>query len=247
MPTPRFLTFAPAVALAALLQGPIAHAAVFAQFQPDTSVPDFSWVNNGSSGQFLSGTGATASPIAVHFDFLDPSLSGLGFLPAAFTLDASTVATPAINNGGGLFTQTNVGGTFSFIYTGPTQTVGGVTLTQNVTNLLSGVFSGAWIQGIGGSGSANRSAPVGSLTYTSDLEHFAHLTAGTQEFAFNLLTVSPGFGASAGSSLNSFTADGGGNFSFSGAVPEPAAWAFMIAGFSLAGAMLRSRRRFAHA
>src|SRR5689334_5792563 len=150
MPPPRFLTFIPAVALSALLQAPIAHAAVFAQFVPDSAAADFSWVNAGANGQFVSGSGTTASPVAVHFDFLDPSLSGLGFLPATFTLDASEVATPAIDNGGGLFTQTNVGGTFSFIYSGPTQTIGGVTLTQNVTNLLSGVFTGAWIQGIGG-------------------------------------------------------------------------------------------------
>jgi len=244
---PRFLTLLPAVALSALLQGPIAHAAVFAQFSPDTAAADFSWVNGGSGGQFLSGSGAAADQVAVHFNYLDPSLAFLGFLPAEFTMDASVATgTPASDLGGGLFNQTGVGGTFSFVYSGPTQTVNGVTLTQGVTNLLSGVFSGGWIQGAGGSGSANRSAPIGSLTYTSDIEDLSHVSAGTEEFAFNLLSVSPGFSASPGNALNSFTAAGGGNFSFVGvSVPEPAAWALMIMGFGLAGAGLRARRRFA--
>lgn len=242
MPASRFLTMVPAVALCALLQSPIAHAAVFAQFVPDAAAADFSWVNAGADGQFVSGSGATAAPVAVHFDFLDPTLASLGFLPATFTLDSSSSATPAVDNGGGLFTQTNVGGSFSFIYSGPTQTIGAITLTQNVTNLLSGVFTGAWIQGAGGSGSANRSAPVGSLTYSSDVESFSGAAPGTEAFAFNLLSVAPGFGAAPGKSLNSFTASGGGNFSFA-AVPETAAWALMIVGFSLAGAGLRARRR----
>jgi hypothetical protein len=246
----RNLTLAPAaLALSLILQSPVAHAAVFAQFQPDTAAADFSWVNGGSGGTFDSGSGATPVGVATHFDFLDPSLSFLGFLPATFTLDAGVSAGhPAVDDGGGLFTQTNVDGSFSFIYSGPTQTIGSVTLTHGVTNLLSGVFTNAWIQGAGGSGSANRSAPVGSLTYTSDLEPFTGLVPNSEEFAFNLLSVSPGFGAAVGKALNTATASGGGNFSFvSVRVPEPASWTLMIVGFGLAGAGLRARRRFAPA
>jgi hypothetical protein len=245
MLAPRFLITVSAVALSLALQSPSAHAAVFAQFSPDTNAADFSWVNAGSGGQFFSGSGTTVQSVATHFNFLDPSLSALGFLPATFTLDGSATGSPAIDNGGGLFTQTNVDGSFHFIYSGPTQTLGGVTLIQNVTNLLSGAFTGVWMQGAGSSGSANRSAPIGSLTFTSDVQSFAHVSPGSEQFAFNLLAATPGFGATPGKALNSFTAAGGGNFSFvAGAVPEPASWAFMIVGFSVAGAMFRARRRF---
>jgi hypothetical protein len=43
--------------------------------------------------------------------------------------------------------------------------------------------------------------------------------------------------------LNSFRANGGGNFSFTASVPEPGAWALMIVGFGGVGAAMRSRRR----
>jgi hypothetical protein len=243
MPIPRILTLAPALALSFALQSPIAHAAVFAQFVPDTAAADFSWVDGGTGGQFVSGSGTTATAVATHFDFLDPGLAFLGFLPAAFTMTASVPSgNPAVDDGGGQFTQMDVGGSFSFIYSGPTETVGGVTLTQNVTNLLSGVFTGARLQGADGSGSANRSAPVGSLTYTSDIEDLSHVAAGSEEFAFNLLSATPAFHAAVGQALNTFTASGGGNFSFV-AIPEARAWMLMILGFSLAGAGLRARRR----
>jgi hypothetical protein len=240
-------TLLPAVALATFLQSPLAHAAVFAQFTPDTAAFDYSWINHGTGGDFISIVSPSSTVpqgVATHFSFLDPALAALVFLPATFTLDASATASPAINEGGGLFTEKNINGTFSFIYSGATQTIDGITLTHNVTNLLSGLFTDAWIQGAGGSGSANRSAPVGSLSYTSDVEKFHGIRPSQSEFAFNLLSVTPPFGAASPESMNSFKAAGGGNFSFV-AIPEPTAWTLMIMGFGLAGAGLRARRRFA--
>ena len=61
--------------------------------------------------------------------------------------------------------------------------------------------------------------------------------------AFNLLGASTGFNAGAGQALDSFNANGGGNFdAITGVVPEPGTWALMILGFGGAGAMLRRRR-----
>jgi hypothetical protein len=227
-----------------------AHAAVFAQFLPDTDKADFKWVNKGTGGDFISitNTGSTSpQAAAVHFDYLDPGLSTLGFLPAAFTLTSdSPSGNPAMPSCCGLLAQLDIGGSFSFIYTGPTMTVGSITLHHDLTNLLSGVFTGAWIQGAGNSGSANLTAGPGSVTFSSDLQSFTHDKPGSGEFAYNLLSVSPGFGAKPGKALNTFTANGGGNFSIV-AIPEPASWALMILGFGGLGVALRRQRRMAAA
>lgn len=66
----------------------------------------------------------------------------------------------------------------------------------------------------------------------------------SEEFAFNLLAVSPNFSAASGQALRSFTANGGGNFSDTiTAAPEPATRGLMILGFGGAGVLLRTRRR----
>jgi hypothetical protein len=236
-----------------------AQAAVFAQFTPDTNARDFRWINSvlgdtGSGGRFFSiaAQNATlAQGVATHFSFLDPALSALAFIPATFTVDV-TVASgdPASVNGVGVWTQTNLNGNFSFIYNGPTinnYLSSGINLL-NGSNLLSGVFTNAWIQGAGGSGSVNLAqVNGGSMSYTSDYEQFTNMTANTQEFAINLL-ASTNFGANGGSALRGFRANGGGNFSFDVAsAPEPATWGLMIAGFGGIGLVMRSRRRHAAA
>jgi len=230
-----------------------AHSAVFAQFDPDASAADFKWVRSTSpstGGDLFSinSTGATsAQGVATHFTFLDPALSALAFLPATLTLSASAPSgNPAVNNGGGIYTQLGVSGGFSFIYSGVSGIVGGHVLVQNVTNLLSGVFTNAWMQGGGTSGSANLAATSGSASYTSDIELFTGAKPNSDEFAFNLLDVTPGFGATVGKALNSFRANGGGNFSFL-ATPEPAAWGLMLVGFAGLGLAMRARRRTAAA
>lgn len=233
-----------------------AHSAIIAQFTPDTAANDYRWINNGPGN---SGTGGhlfsinnnaqtVANGVKTHFSYLDGTLLNAAFIPATFKVDATVVGVPAAVNGAGVWTQTNVNGSFSFIYTGATianYNGSGVTLVHN-SNLLSGVFTDAWIQGAGGSGSINL-APIngGSLTYTSDYDTNPQ-DPGTQEFAWNILQVNPPFNANAGKALAGFRANGGGNFSASStSVPEPAAWGLMILGFGGIGAVVRNRRRTA--
>ena len=247
---------AAAVALSLAAMAAPAHASVFAQFSPDVGASDFKWVNNGASnsgtgGHFFSISNVSstvAQGVATHFSFLDPALSALAFIPATFTVDAAVASGhPATVNGSGVWTQTDLNGSFSFVYTGATianYLGSGIDLVHN-SNLLSGVFTDAWIQGAGGSGSTNNAASNGgSVHYTSDYTAFSHFAAGTEEFAFNLLAVAPNFGANSGKALKSFRANGGGNFSAE-AVPEPATWGLMIVGFGGIGALIRNRRRLA--
>jgi hypothetical protein len=253
----KALTTLAAAAVLSLGVASASQAAVFAQFLPDLPSADFTWVKspNTAAGGFGTEGTFTSSDSATHFEFLTSNLSSLGFLAATFNL-TSAVVTPTVAIHSGTYTQQHVNGDqpgqgFSFIYAGPTGTFGGHFLEQGVTNLLSGVFTNAWIQGAGGSGSANLStdlSPTASVTFTSDLMGFGAVTPGSAGFAFNILSVSPAFGCTNVSgvctkALNSFTGNGGGNFSASGGIPEPATWGLMIMGFGGMGMVLRSRRR----
>jgi len=218
---------------------------VFAQFAPDVPGADYKWVQSASQtgGSFFtinSVTDTTAQGVNTHFTFLDPALSLLVFLPTTFTLNAAAPSGSPANSLGPLVSQPDVGGVFSFIYDGPNQVVGGHALVNGVTNLLSGVFTGARITGLGQTGSANLSlSNGGTLTYTSDIGTFG---PKQDEYSFNLLGAIPGFTAGSGKSLNTFVANGGGNFSTAPA-PEPLTWTLMIAGFGGVGLTLRARRR----
>jgi hypothetical protein len=231
-----------------------AHASVFAQFTPDSNARDFRWVNNvagdnGTGGHFFSisnQTSTVAQGVNTHFSFLDPALSALAFIPATFTVDATVSSgNPSSTNIAGVSTQTAIDGSFSFTYTGATinnYLGSGINLLHN-SNLLSGVFTDAWVQGVGGSGSTNLAiANGGAASFTSQYEQFLNLKPNSEEFALNLLSMSPGFGANAGKALKSFRANGGGNFSFGG-TPEPATWGLMIMGFGGIGGLVRRNRR----
>jgi hypothetical protein len=260
-------TFASAAALAlGLASG--AHAAVFAQFLPNAASADYSWVKTGAtSGDFgaLGSTAACTACAKITFQFLDGSVNG--FLPAVLSFDPGTSATGAAGFDPStlLWNQTNLNGGFHVTYydptkaVGSTQTIDGKTFVNGSSNILSGIFTNAWIQGAGGnpalgaqnpggSGSTNLTiGNGGSLTFTSDYDTFTGLLPGSEAFAFNLLNALPRFNASTGQALDSFTANGGGNFSFTAGVPEPATWGLMIMGFGGMGLMLRNRRRAATA
>ncbi len=235
---------AAAFAVSLVISAAPASAAVFADFSPDVGGADYRWIQSaaGTGGKFFTinaATDSSAQAVSTHFTFLDPALSLLVFLPAKFTLDATVAdGNPAISFLG-LVSQPKLGGTFSFVYSGPTTVIGGKSLVNGVTTLLSGVFSDARITGAGHSGSANLSLALGgALTYSSDLGSFGPIA---DEYSFNLLGATPSFNAGAGKALSNFIANGGGNFSH-GAAPEPITWGLMVMGFGGLGLVLRSRR-----
>ena len=265
MKTSTYIAAAAAVALAVGAAPAQAAEVLFASVGTGTSnVSNLDWTPDGAGGSLFTtstGTADTAGAAAVRFTFSDPALPDFDGLRAAFTLGATVTDTPSQFDGS-TFTQTGIdNGRFSFIYTGQSETLDGVRLVQNVTNLLSGIFNNAWIQGIGGVGGLVVSvANGGSAHFTSDIFNPPGVISGTDEFTLHLGNVAPNFGASNPStgcsiagcatvgttSLNSFRAHVGGDFQEQLiGVPEPASWALMILGFGGAGAMLRRRRRVA--
>ncbi|MDB5422924.1 MAG: hypothetical protein JWQ29_340 [Phenylobacterium sp.] len=243
-----------AIALSLLAVAAPSQALVFAQFSPDTGRSIYRWVNNGVNNSGTGGsfyttatpTGTAVGATNVHFSLIDPDADpALMFIPAKFTFNATVASGNAavFTSGPNTWTQANLNGSFSFIYTGASHTYGSTFVAHN-SNLLSGTFTDAWIQGAGGTGSTNLSVSNGGAftSLTSDFEPFFNLDAGSEEFALNLLGVTPAFGANSGKALKSFRANGGGNFSFE-TVPEPATWGLMILGFGGIGAMIRRRRQ----
>lgn len=247
----KFITATVAAASIASFAASAQAAQVFASSTWLSAGSNFTWTNNGVTGAGAGGTLVGFSPLiplpaggGTFFSFLDPLYSALTFVPVEFNLTATTTSGPAqYNAGSGTYTQDGLNGSFSYKYTGiPTLTFGGFTVATGA-NLLSGTFTGAWLQGAGSSGSANVTiGNSGLVNFTSD---YAVLPAGTghnEAFAFNLI-ASPGFGAvpalSPTSSLVNFVAHGDGVFS----IPEPGTWALMIMGFGGVGALVRNRRR----
>jgi len=257
---------AAALALAAALASPAQAATevVFASFNTGTSnANNVDWVSTGTGGSFFTTSTASSNTLgaaAVRFSFLGtPALADFDSLNAALTLSGTVTNTPA-NFDGATYTQTGINnGSFSFLYTGPTQTLDGHALVQNSTVLLSGTFSGAWVQGSGGVGGiAVTVANGGNAHFASSIYDFTGAVPGSDEFTFHLGNVTPNFFSSnptsgctsalvcthtGTTSLNSFRAHAAGDLQdMQLAVPEPSTWALMILGFGGAGALLRRRR-----
>ena len=216
----------------------------FASYSQDGTKTTIDWTKVGTTGGkiFSTVSGASvAGTTAVTFGFLDTTLY-LNNLQAKLTL---TGTAPSGNPASNSVLQGGIGstaspGSFSFIYTGPTTSFAGHTYTQNVTNLLSGVFTLAAISGSGTSGSFHDSTNTGTVNFTSDI--ITNLpTATVQDFSFSLVSIANPLGYTPGQSLNSFKSGATGIFS-AGFVPEPATWAMMITGFGMLGLAARRRR-----
>jgi hypothetical protein len=246
-----FTKFAVAAAALTLSFGATAASAaevIATQTVFGVSGPEFTWTNNGVTGVGAGGTltgsalGNAANPFlgnTLAFNFLPLAVDGP--LAADFSFSGTSTGGPAVFSGA-TWEQRGLDGSFSFTYVGPTFVATSGTTYTTGSNLLSGTFTNAWIQGGGSSGSTNVTmGNGGSACFTSDYFSVGCGVGSRNEFAFNLLNAQPGFGAQPGKGLNNFTADGNGIFS----VPEPGTWALMILGFGSAGAMIRSRRRVA--
>jgi hypothetical protein len=253
-----------AASIAATATPADAAVVLFASFDTGTSnASNLDWVKSGNSGHLFTtatATGTTLGAAAVKMTFLgDPALPDFDSLKAKLTLNATVTNTPARFDGS-TYSQTDLdNGTFSFVYAGPSESLDGFTLVQNVTVLMSGTFNDAWISGAGGVGGLDVTvANGGSATFFSNIYDLSNSVPGSDEFSLHIGAVAPHFGAvnpSTGCTatgcthvgntvLNSFRGHAGGDFQFA-AVPEPSSWALMIMGFGGAGAMLRRRRQVA--
>ncbi len=230
-------------ALALSASVPAAASVTFAVYNPvpNASAPldNVQLVGTSSSGTLTSfGAG---SPVI--FDYTQgASLIALGNLDANLILNATE--TPA---GAPL---AYFDGTLSLIYSGPTETVGSITLTQNVTNLLTDTFTGAQFSEATTAANLIDSDFIGTVNYTSDLVTFV---PGTDEnFSLGITAASPISFYSSGY-LKSFSGVSQGSFaatpvgSGGGGTPEPATWALMILGVAGIGFAARTKSRDARA
>ena len=203
----------------------------------------------GSANVFASSNGTTAGPVAVYFSFENgnPILdAAVNHITANLTFTAPTVGN-AVLFSGQYFQALGAGG-FTLKTTAPI-TVYHTTYATG-SNLLSGTFTSTLLTGAKGSSSggidADNQADTGDgLILTSDFVRIA--PTADVDAAISLTAILPKLGAAANSPLNSFRAASSGQFSSDPnpsaiAVPEPASWALMLAGFGLAGASLRRRQ-----
>lgn len=181
----------------------------------------------------------------VRFSFLPPALGAVTNVLASFTMLSST-ATPA-QTVGGFTLQPGLAGSFSFLSTSAI-TVGTITYAAG-SNLLSGTFTDVSIAGQTNASAAAYNGSTGggsTILFTSD---FVTFVPGTDyDMSISLTSLAPLLFAAPGAALRSFEGYSTGSFSSDPApivnlgVPEPSAWAMLIAGFGLVGFQARRRR-----
>jgi len=241
-------------ALAATITAVPAAAVVttFANFSAGAGGANVYWLNAGNNSNatfFTTAANNTTAPAArgVSFTFLQNAFNSIGPVNALWSLNGSVTNTVA-TAGGGIITQSNIAGTFSFISTSAI-TLGSTTYLAG-SNLLSGTFNNSRISGSRGGTSAgfNGSTPTSSITYTSDFLNFA--TGSNYDFAISLSQINPGLNTNPTSgtptrALRTFRAVATGQFSSDPAptaiIPEPQIWAMLVIGFGLVGVQVRRR------
>jgi hypothetical protein len=244
----RVLVALAAMGLAAGLGAAAPASAVqFAVFNPVASskggVPNFA---EDSAGNLTS----TPSTAATVFTFDLTPLSAFGNLASTFSFSAhETAAATSGSIGGVTYVTAPYDGSFTYTYTGPTTTMGAVTLTTGET-LLQGTFTNAAFtarSGASGGGLADDSL-LGTVSFTSALPSSVLPLAQGESFSLDFIDMSP-VAALQNGFLRHFTAVGSGQFSFGettgggGGVPEPTTWMLMLAGVAGIGFSLRRRPR----
>lgn len=206
---------------------------------------------SGASGSLYSIDAVTSAPGSrlVSFSFLLPALAAsVTNVPASFTMLSST-ASPA-QTVGSFTLQPGLAGSFSFLSTSAI-TVGGTNYAAG-SNLLSGTFTDVSISGQTNASAAAYNGSTGggsAILFTSDFVSF--VPGSDFNMSISLTSLAPLLFANPGAALRSFEAYSTGSFSSDpaaiviGGVPEPSAWAMLIAGFGLVGFQARRRRNAA--
>jgi len=221
-----------------LAAAPASAITTFADFSPASSNPNVFYTGTADG----SGTLSSVDQL-VHFAFLnsDGSVSGTTY-DVLMNFSATTTAATVV--GGSVVVLPVTTGTLSFTSATPI-TWGGHT----GTNLLTVNFTGGALTALLGGSTANygNSTPPNVVNFSSNFLDFSSSTARDLALAIDAINPSVGFAfggnrSHIGTMSGNFGSDAtSGNPQ--GAVPEPASWALMFAGFGLVGSVLRSQRR----
>jgi hypothetical protein len=216
-----------------------AHSATIATIGGDTLL-GFHDLHNVASGPFaggesLSGTGSNIFSFTVMG--LPVNLHGVLSFSNAGTTSA---ATESASGGIETITQGGYTGSFTETYHGNDQTVDGVSLVKNVTVLLSGTFDNGVLVGVD-----SFPPPVGisgmfNADVTSYSSPFTFFGPGSVDLNLMLSHGSSAWILAPGNDVQTVTTTASGTFS--GGVPEPAAWSLMLLGAGMLGAGLRRKR-----
>jgi hypothetical protein len=261
--------FAFAATLAAALAAVTAAApaaAVLTTFATYSAVggANIRFVNSGTSaGRTTDATYyTTATPTStvrgaalVNFSFINSLIApSVNNISARYSLDAVVAKNSPLVIAGTTYIQPGISGTFSFLSTAPIVVSGpGLITTVYATgsNLLSGTFSSSSLiaSRLGTSGATFASGVIGTtISFTSDFLSFDALSL--LDRSTSLTAIAPGSFPGTNGALRTFRAVSGGQFSAdpsptalaAAAVPEPATWTMLLAGFGLVGFSMRRRK-----
>jgi hypothetical protein len=191
---------------------------------------------------------AAAASFVTYAQFNRETLTDVDYIGGALsslTLGDTLVDFEILSNGPvGLYSVTMSGEATSsepFLEVGPFGIQGGfageIRFLDGGTNYLTVSFSNAVLTGTlgGSSGSFLASSPSSDFVVTSDILDLSAFVLHSFSISFSGLT--PPFDGETSANRASLT--GG----FAGAVPEPASWALLIAGFGMVGMAARRRRQ----
>ncbi|WP_310473677.1 PEPxxWA-CTERM sorting domain-containing protein [Sandarakinorhabdus sp.] len=212
---------------AALLAAPAlavdTSSVTFAQFTQQTSSKIAQY------GSIAGGNSLTIAQSPVFF--VISAFGPLGFYPTTMTMAATSMA--AVTSLGPQFQQLGWTGNIRF---------GDATSAFLDVNFANATFS---FDGTGGSASLISTDPGNPISYTSNVLNLPAFDFKDFSLAFTALT--PAFTVAANGFGTPFDANIAGSFAGSddqggtGGVPEPSAWAMLLAGFGLVGITARRR------
>lgn len=204
-----------AAAVLAFAAAPAIATTTYAQFrQIDTAQKT---VNVATSG---SVTTLSIAPTQVEFTVFD--FGPVGSQTLMLTGSATSMGDPV--QSGLLMSQGPYAGSFSFM--------------DGDTNWLTISFTQAGLAGVaqGTAGGFVGATPWANMTVTSDVLDVSNFVQSDFSFAFS--GIQPRFDIAEGYSFDANLAG-----TFAAAIPEPATWAMLIAGFGMVGITMRRRNR----